>query len=224
MWECTQIDETMLIAIYNVIQTKSNAIQDSILELFILKIKNFEPSKLTSRELDFVYQLGKGAIASSQARQFAIDVLWQIAFLEKPGYNKDFLKPARKNCFDLLRTKDRDCYEAYILRALDIIEKKNGASVQALKMFKKLIDLIPRHIYTHNYGSYGSQAPPAKNLSTCLKDLCVNFKIIEKILEDLQNYLLGQSLDEGFDNKKCIWQRFKTILYILNNADERALL
>jgi predicted metallopeptidase len=73
--------------------------------MFILKIKDsMDPSKTTSREVEFIHTVGKSSHNKSTARQQAINVLWQIALMEKPGYNHTLLKPARKHLFDLLRT------------------------------------------------------------------------------------------------------------------------
>jgi hypothetical protein len=62
MWECTMIDETMLIEIYNVVQTTATALDDEVIEMFIIKIKDqMDPSKQTMREVDFVHSLGKSS-------------------------------------------------------------------------------------------------------------------------------------------------------------------
>ena len=75
-------------------------------------------------------------------------------------------------------------------------------------MFKLLdSDKIPKYIYQNSYGS-------TRNLSQFIKDLCVNFNLIDKILNDLENYILGQGLDEGFDHMKAVWTRLRAILYI----------
>jgi len=62
MWECTLIDETMLIEIYNVVQTTATALDDEVIEMCIIKIRNeMDPTKQTIREVDFVHSLGKSS-------------------------------------------------------------------------------------------------------------------------------------------------------------------
>ena len=51
-----------------------------------------EPSKVTPREVEFLYTIGKNAYYKSQARQSAISSLWQIFMQEKPGYAKSLAK------------------------------------------------------------------------------------------------------------------------------------
>jgi predicted metallopeptidase len=151
VWDCTDIDETMQIEIYNVVQATGSAIHDQDLEKFILKVKNQEPSKITLREIEFLHQIGKSAHQKSAARLLAIQALWQCALLEKPGYSLDLLSTARKHCFDLLRTQEREVIEQYVMQALLIVEQKTGTSLQALKLFKKLVDLIPKNCYNTYY-------------------------------------------------------------------------
>lgn len=65
MWDCTQIDETMQIAIYDVIKKSTNCMPDDHLELFMFKIRDMEPNELTIREIDFLHELGKGTYRNS---------------------------------------------------------------------------------------------------------------------------------------------------------------
>lgn len=69
--------------------------------------------------------------------------------LEKPDYSKSLLKLARHRLFDLLRTQDRETVETHILKCIAIIEMKNGASVQAIKLMVKLLqsEKIPKYTY-----------------------------------------------------------------------------
>lgn len=87
-----------------------------------------EPPKITVREVDFIHAIGKSSHFRSDARKKAFNVLWQFAMLEKP-YPKSLLKPARKHLFDLLRNQDREIVEEHILKTVDIIDSKTGASV-----------------------------------------------------------------------------------------------
>lgn len=170
MWECIEINEPMKIEIYNVVQNTGAAIPDQDLEKFILKVKNQEPAKISQREIDFLHQIGKSAHQKSPARLLAIASLWQCAVLETPGYSISLLSAARKNCYDLLKTQDREVVEQYMNQALKILEQKTGTSIQALKFFQKLVELIPRHIY--NTQLYYNQKEE-RNLAKTLKHLCV---------------------------------------------------
>lgn len=141
--------------------------------------------------------------------------------MEKPGYSKSLLKPSRKNLFDLLRNQDRDIVETHIMKTLSIIDSKTGASVQATKLLLKLFDSdkIPKYIYQNQYGSQHT-----RNLSQFIKDLCVNFGLIDKILNDLENYIQGKGIDEGFDHKKAVWTRLRALLYIQNSVEDKTIL
>ena len=63
-----------------------------------------EPSRTTTREIEFIHTVGKNSHYKSSAREQAFNVLWQVTMMEKPGYSKLLLKPSRHNLFDLLRT------------------------------------------------------------------------------------------------------------------------
>lgn len=83
----------------------SGVIPDSILELFINKIKDLmPPSTTTTREIEFIYTVGKNSHYRSPARELSFNVLWQVTMMEKPGYSKSLLKLSRHHLFDLLRT------------------------------------------------------------------------------------------------------------------------
>jgi hypothetical protein len=56
-----------------------------------------------------------------------------------------------------------------------------------------------------------------------LKQLCIEHHLFRKVLDDLEWCLQGKSVDEGYDRKKQIWQRLRTILYVLQNSEENAL-
>jgi len=61
--------------------------QDDIIEGILTKISLFlEPSKVSTREVEFVHQVGKSAYFSSSARKSALNVLWDIFIAEKTGY------------------------------------------------------------------------------------------------------------------------------------------
>lgn len=103
--------------------------------------------------------------------------------------------------------------ELHIHKTISIIEAKTGASVQATKLMLKLLDSekIPKYVY-QNWQGGGQQS--FRNLSQFVKDLCLNFGLIDKVLDDLENYILGKGLDEGFNHKKAVWTRLRALLYI----------
>jgi hypothetical protein len=56
--------------------------------MFINKIKDsMEPSKTTTREIEFIHTVGKNSHYKSSAREQAFKVLWQVTMMEKPGYS-----------------------------------------------------------------------------------------------------------------------------------------
>lgn len=96
---------------------------------------------------------------------------------------------------------------------MSIIEHKTGASVQATKLMLKLLDSekIPKYVYQNWQGVAQHKF---SNLSQFVKDLCLTHGLIDKILDDLENYILGKGLDEGFPHKKAVWTRLRALLYI----------
>ena len=150
MWESTRTDETSQIEVYKVLTDASTVIPDKTLEIVVESMKQqLEPMRTTEREVEFIYTVGKNSYHSSNSRQLSIDVLWEIAMLEKPDYSKSLLKLARHRLFDLLRTQDRETVETHILKCIAIIEMRSGASVQAIKLMVKLLqsEKIPKYTY-----------------------------------------------------------------------------
>ena len=164
--------------------------------------------------------IGKNSYSSSNSRQIAIEMLWASALLQDESYPRSILKLARNRLFDLARTQDRDFVEQFILKCVSVIEHKKGASVQAIKMMIKLLksDKIPKFIYQ----SYNYQQQ-TKNLGQYVKHLVESFDLLTKIMDDLQNFIDGGSLFEGYDNKKCVWTRLKALLYIQSIADDKTI-
>ena len=119
LWASTLVDETALIEVYRIIQETSPSLPDEIIECFIKKItESMEPSKVTPREVEFLYTIGKNAYYKSQARQSAISSLWQIFMQEKPGYAKSLAKQSRKHFCDLLRNMESEYREDFIKRSI----------------------------------------------------------------------------------------------------------
>lgn len=104
LWDAAQIDETAKIEVYKLMAECSTSMQDDIIELFLQKIdKNLKPEATEERDVTFVQQLGKNSYQKSQARQTAVELLWSIAIMERPGYQAAIIKQARKHVVDLLR-------------------------------------------------------------------------------------------------------------------------
>lgn len=109
LWDSTLVDETALIEVYRIIQETSSSLKEELIECFIKKITDsMEPSKVTTREVEFLYRIGKNAFFSSLGRKIAVNGLWQIFMIEKPGYSRSLAKQCRKNFCDLLRNMDSD--------------------------------------------------------------------------------------------------------------------
>lgn len=87
----------------------------------------------------------------------------------------------------------------------------------------KLLDSekIPKYVYQNQYGGINQNY---RNLSQFVKDLCLSCGLIDKILDDLENYIQGKGLDEGFDHKKAVWTRLRALLYIQNAVDDKTIL
>ena len=119
LWDSTLVDESALIEVYRIIQDTSPSLPDEIIECFIAKITDsMEPSKVTAREVEFLYSIGKNAYYKSQARQSAISGLWKIFMQEKPGYSRSLAKQSRKHFCDLLRNMDSEYREDFIKRSI----------------------------------------------------------------------------------------------------------
>ena len=88
-----------------------------------------EPSKVTSREVEFLHAIGKSAYYKSQARLAAINCLWQIFMVEKPGYLLSLAKQSRKHFCDLLRNMESELKDDFIYRSIRTIVEKRGHSI-----------------------------------------------------------------------------------------------
>ena len=53
-----------------------------------------------------------------------------------------------------------------------------------------------------------------RNLPQFVKYLAEEHSLITKLLDDLQNFINGKSLDEGYPSNKCVWTRLKALMYI----------
>ena len=67
---------------------------------------------MNERELEFLYNLVKLAYTNEKSKEAAGQIFWQIATLERRGYAKELLKPARKHLIELVKTSDRSAMEA----------------------------------------------------------------------------------------------------------------
>lgn len=103
--------------------------------------------------------------------------------------------------------------ESYIFKTIKIIEAQGEASVQATKLLVKLLDAekIPKYVYQNSYG-----LQVVKNLSQFVKDLCVNHKLLDKIISDLNA--------QKSSSRKQIWSRLKALLYLQNSMEDKAVL
>ena len=53
---------------------------------------------------------------------------------------------------------------------------------------------------------------------------CESHNLIHILLDDLQNYLTGQAMDEGYTHSKNVSTRLKAIKFILETADDKKVL
>ena len=88
-----------------------------------------EPAKVTFREVEFLHSIGKSAFFNSQASFVALQALWQIFMVEKPGYNPSLAKQSRKHFCDLLRNMESELKDDYINKAITSIVEKRGQSI-----------------------------------------------------------------------------------------------
>lgn len=67
-----------------------------------------EPDKVDERELELLHDLARDNLGQGQgSKEAAIEVLWNIATLQRTGYKQEILEPARKHLINLMRTQDR---------------------------------------------------------------------------------------------------------------------
>ena len=63
-----------------------------------------------------------------------------------------------------------------------------------------------------------------KSPSTLVNQLCETNNLIDVLLDDLQNYLNGQAIDEGYPHSKNVAYRLKAIKFILETAEDKKVL
>jgi hypothetical protein len=82
---------------------------------------------------------------------------------------------------------DTEFRNDFIYRSIEIIAFKRGTSIQAIKIMKKVMEMLPK--YTNQYSSYNSHQ--TQTLSSFVIETCEKSNLIHILLDDLQNYLLG---------------------------------
>ncbi len=87
---------------------------------------------------------------------------------------------------------------------------------------RKVIEMMPKYVnqYSGNLGSIYQQKTQGKYIA----EICEKDNIINLILDDLQNYLVGQAMDEGYSHTKNVAARLKSIKFILESVDDKKVL
>jgi hypothetical protein len=103
LWETRLMDETACISVYSIIGGDQciNLMQKELINYFVSKIKEIQPSSMQLRDIEVIYSIGKTKMHSAQGR-YCADALWDIVFQQKTGYSKQVLKAARKKLVELL--------------------------------------------------------------------------------------------------------------------------
>jgi len=138
------MDETAKNEIYKIITETNNDMHEDCVEALIIKVKELDASLVQVQDVKFIYEIGSGASYKSQAAETLASALWQIATLDKPGYSKALLKPARKNLTDLIRTETSTIKESYICLCIERLSDENVCSVQTIKILKSILSKLPK--------------------------------------------------------------------------------
>lgn len=102
----------------------ANVLNDETISNFIEKINTLDPMTVSNADLEFLCNLAKKN--KGGPKEAASNVLWNIATLQRRGYDKKILEPARDQLIALIKAQDRDAKDTYSLQCCSIIGSEDS--------------------------------------------------------------------------------------------------